>query len=331
MQRWLPLMGALVLLLRASMLASAAWGNVGMLALRDELMAQADVAPGAYPVYEALDETAATARVMQTLRRAVALDEDSLAARWALGRAALAMGDGEAAADALRPLTEGARRNPLLYDDALTAFSHGWRPAEVVALYEAVPPPQWTSAVSDTVALAYLEGSIGAREQGGRGALERVRELRPGDLYANYHLWMQARQDGDLGAAAAYSETLTYFPLEAIDPGDERLLDYVAEAILALLEDGLWDRDKTLNVVSFLVWQHNGATGVERLLEQLTERYPTEPEWPFYLAELYHRRGDLDHAEAAYQQVLAVDPEYAQAYLCIGMLYETRAEGETGE
>ena len=67
-----------------------------------------------------------------------------------------------------------------------------------------------------------------------------------------------------------------------------------------------------------------------REFEQLAERYPTEPEWPFYLAELYHRRGDLDRAEAAYQQVLAVDPEYAQAYLRIGMLYETRAEGEMG-
>jgi len=303
-------------------------------------MAQADVAPGAYPVYEALDETAATARVMQTLRRAVALDEDSLAARWALGRVALAMGDGDAAAGALGPLTEGARRNPLLYYDALTAFSHGGEPAEVVALYEAVPPPERTSAVSDTVALAYLDLAIGGQgDRGTRGqgegetkqSLEQVRELRSGDLYANYHLWMQARQGGNLGAAAAYSETLTYFPLEAIDPGDERLLDYAAEVIPDLLEEGLWERDKTLNVVSFLVWQHDEATGVERLLEQLIGRHPTEPDWPFYLAELYHRRGDLERAEAAYQQVLAVDPEYAQAYLRIGMLYETRAEGETGE
>jgi len=70
---------------------------------------------------------------------------------------------------------------------------------------------------------------------------------------------------------------------------------------------------------------------VERLLEHLIARYPGEPDWPFYLAELYHRRGDLEWAEEVYRQVLAVDPEYAQAYLRIGMVYEARAEGETGE
>jgi tetratricopeptide (TPR) repeat protein len=65
------------------------------------------------------------------------------------------------------------------------------------------------------------------------------------------------------------------------------------------------------------------------LLERLIERYPAEPDWPFYLAELYHRRGDLDRAEAAYRQVLETDPDYAQAYLRLGMIYEEWAGWET--
>ena len=149
-------------------------------------------------------------------------------------------------------------------------------------------------------------------------------DLRPGDLYATYNLYRLAKTAGDADAATTYSETLVYFPLEAVHPTDERLLGYVAEAIPALLEDGLWDRDKTLNVVSFLVWQHNGAAGVERLLEQLSERYPAEPDWSFYLAELYHRRGNLDQAAAAYRRVLAMAPDYAQAYLRLGMAAEER-------
>ena len=68
---------------------------------------------------------------------------------------------------------------------------------------------------------------------------------------------------------------------------------------------------------------------MKQLLEQTIERYPAEPDWSFYLAELYHRRGELDQAEAIYRQVLALDPNYAQAYLRIGMLYEARAEEET--
>jgi tetratricopeptide (TPR) repeat protein len=166
--------------------------------------------------------------------------------------------------------------------------------------------------------LAYLS-------QGGAEAVQKANRLQPGNLYVNYQLWEQAQEAGDLVSAAAYRETLAYFPLEAIDPADEQLLDYAAEVIPALLEEGLWDRGKTLRVVSFLVWQHSRATGTERLLQQLVERYPGEPEWPFYLAELYHRRGDLDRAEPGYRQSLVVDPAYAQAYLRLGMVAEAKS------
>jgi tetratricopeptide (TPR) repeat protein len=219
-----------------------------------------------------------------------------------------------------------------LYSDVLTALSHGGQPEGVIAFYNSAPPLRRTQAISDTVALAYLD-LLTARLEGGetgeqgevRQELERARALRPGDLYASYHLWRQARQSSDPAVATVYSETLIYFPLEAIHPADERLLEYVADVIPALLEDGLWDREKAGNVVSFLVWQHSQATGTERLLEHLLERYPAQAQWPFYLAELYHRREDLDQAEAVYRQVLEIDPGYAQAYLRLGMICEERA------
>jgi len=217
----------------------------------------------------------------------------------------------------------------LLYDDVLTALSRAGESEDELALYEAAPPPKSTQAVSDTVALAYLEQVTRGQGEGETrrgGEWEQVLELRPGDLYANFHLWKQAQEAGDVQAAAAYSETLTYFPLEAVDPTDERLLGYAAQVIPKLLEEGVWDREKTLNVVSYLVWQHNTAAGVVQLLEGLTARYPAQPDWPFYLAELYHRRGALDQAETAYKQALQIDSEYAQAYLRLGMIYEAWAE-----
>jgi tetratricopeptide (TPR) repeat protein len=327
---------ALLLLLRGPVLMSAAWTNAGMLLLRDALLARVDPAPGNYPVRDVLQENAATGKVLQYLRRAMALNGDYLAARWGLGRAALAVGDAEMAADALGPLAGSVGHNPLLYDDVLMALSYGGRSEGVIALYDSAPPLRRTEAISDVVALAYLDlvtGGQGDERTGGQGEvrqwLERASALRPGDLYATYHLWRQALHSGDLAGATVYSETLIYFPLDAVHPADERLLEYAAEVIPALLGDGLWDREETLNVVSFLVWQYNGATGTERLLEQLIERYPAEPDWPFYLAELYHRRGDLDRAEAAYRQVLETDPDYAQAYLRLGMIYEEWAGWET--
>ena len=318
---------ALLLLLRGPALMSAVWTNAGMLTLRDVLLSQVDLAPGTYPVFGALQGDAATVRAMQHFRHAVAFNGNSLAGRWALGRAALAAGDVETAADALGPLVGRVGHNPLLYYDVLIALSYSGRPGEVVALYESTPPPRPTQVISDAVALAYLDLMTGGQGSGEtRRGLEQAQELRPGDLYANYNLWKQAREAGDVETAAACSETLTYFLLEAVHPADERLLDYAAEVIPALLEDGLWDRDKTLNVISFLVWQHNAAPGVERLLEQLIERYPSEPDWPFYLAELYRRRGDLERAEAAYRQAVAVEPVYAQACLRLGMVAQAKSQ-----
>ena len=325
---WLVGLLILLLLLSGRALAGAALVNVGMLNLRNGLMEVEGLEPATYPFYRALDRSPVAGRAMMSLRHAVALDNNSSSARWALGRAALAAGDGQAAAEVLGELLGEAERRSLLYLDVLVAFSRGERPEEVVGLHEAASPPEPTQVISDTVALAYLDGVTGRQGEGEtRRLLEQVKRLRPGDLYANYHLWRLARQEGDLRAAAAYSQTLTYFPLEAVDPTDERLLDYAARVIPALLEEGMWDRGKTLNVVSYLVWQHNRAAGVERLLEDLIARYPAEPDWPFYLGELYHRRGNLNRAETAYKHVLQVNPEYAQAYLRLGMIYEARAEG----
>jgi len=332
---------ALLLLLRGPALLSMAWGNAGVLALWDSLAAQADFLPGTYPVHGVLDQTPATVRAMRSLRHAAALDGGNLSVQWALGRAALAVGDVGNAVDALGPLARKVRGNPLLSCDALIAFSYSGQPGEVIALYESAPPREHTRIVSDALALAYLdlvtvrEGeetttARGSREQGrqaeARQWLEQAQRMRPSDLYVNYRLWKRAMQSSNLTDAAVYSETLTYFRLEAVDPTDGRLLDYATKAIQALLEDGLWDREKALRVIFFLVWKHAEAAGVERLLEWLVEHHPNDPDWPFYLAELYHRRGDLEQADLMYRQVLVMDPAYTQTYLRLGMVAEERCK-----
>jgi len=309
------------LLLRGTGLLACGFGNAGIMGLRNALeseMARPDASlqRGEYALYEALPEGDARPQ-MDLLVRAAALKPNSSAIHWELARAALACGDAAAAVEVLKPIATEAEHNALLWQDLALSLSYAGMPSKVLALYEAVPPPRPTDSMSDTVALAYLEA-------GGQEALKEAVRLRPGDLYVNYHLWKEAHHSGDLTSAVAYSETLTYFPLEAIHPTDERLLDYAAEIIPALLDEGLWDRDKALNVVSFLVWQHPRAQGVEQLVKELIGRHHTEPDWPFYLAELYHRWGDLGRAEAAYRQVLALNPGYAQAYLRLGVLAEAR-------
>lgn len=307
----------LVILLAAPRLAAHCLTNAGSLALARGILLLKE------------DEPAALGELRQApvrFKQALALSSDYAVARWGLARVSLVSGgigvEGKmnyiAAAEALRPLVAESIRNPLLCRDALIALSHGGQPAEVIELHESDLPLEPAQAVSDAVALAYLG-------RGAPGDLTRARRLRPGDLYVNYHLWRAAQDAGDVELAAILGDTLAYFPLQAVGPADERLLDYAAEVIPAMLEEGLWDRKKTLNVVSFLVWQHNGALSVERLLEDLIERYPTDSDWPFYLAELDHRRGDLEQADVLYQQVLETEPGYAQVYLRLGMVAEARS------
>lgn len=178
------------------------------------------------------------------------------------------------------------------------------------------------SPSGDSLAVAFLES-------GGQAALEKVTWLRPGDIYANYHLWKLAKQAGDHERATVYEDLLRQFPPEAVDPNDERLLEYTTEVIPQLLDEELWDLDKTLNAVAFLVWKHNQADSIERLLSQLIALYPQESNWKLYLAELYHRRGDLAQAESAYQQVLDATPDHAEAYLRMGIVIEAQANEQT--
>jgi tetratricopeptide (TPR) repeat protein len=319
-RRWRVLMLAVAMVVVLPRLATAILTNAGSLALTRAALLSERNGPGE-------PHARLLGRARAQFERAVTLDGDLAAGRWGLGRAALALvglgvqeeRNGIAAADALSPLAIGGTRNPLLYQDALIALSFSGQPEALIALYDANLPVGQIRPISDTVALAYMRRSA-------PGDLARARAWRPGDLYVNYHLWQAARDAGDVRAAAAYSRTLAYFPLEAVNPTDGRLLDYAVKVIPSLLDEGLWDRDKTLNTVSFLVWQHNGAVGVERLLEQLAERHPADPDRLFYLAELYHRRGDLDQAEAVYRQVQALGPAYAQAYLRLGMVAEAPSQ-----
>lgn len=286
--------------------ASAIWVNIGSIVTARTVMPQQSGSLYEYPRN--------TVQLPKTVRRAyeLALRLDSLntVARRGLGRAALASRNDALAMRTLSPLENDYVGNQFVYIDVITAFSRNDQPEKVIKFYKTNPPPLRSRVISDTVALAYLR----------QGDLDNAYNLRPGDLYVNHHLWQQVNKDGDLKRAEIYEDALTNFSLEAIDPADPGLLAYTDQVVPALLENGLWGRQRTLNVISFLAWVHYQATEVERLLESVSEQYPEEPEWSFYLGELYHRRRNFRRAEQLYRRVLEIDPEYAPAYLRMGMI-----------
>ncbi len=307
----------LVILLGMPSILSGVWLNAGMLSLRKSVLEYANDEIVTYPFSTALQQSPEISYALTALLRAVTNNDSLLSARWALGRVWLGIGDVDAATNILMPLLGHVRFNELLYRDLLTALSLNGEFDAILDLYETAPLPTPTQIMSDTVALAYFR-------QGGntKNGLVNAYRLRPNDLYANYYLWQSAIASGDTQMVKRYNEALTFFPLEAIAPTDDRLLDYTVEVMPFLFEQGVWDRSRLLNMVSFLVWQHSHNPSVGYLLQRLIALYPSEPEWFFYFGEMYHRQGNWKLAEGAYRQVLRVDPGYTQVYLRLGMVSE---------
>jgi len=78
-----------------------------------------------------------------------------------------------------------------------------------------------------------------------------------------------------------------------------------------------------VNIASFLVWQGEWRQAQE-VLARMGEKYPHYPEWAFYRGEMYHRQGKLEEALRSYERAIELDPQYAEACLRIGMVYEER-------
>lgn len=318
---WLMLVG-----MKAPALAGMFHVNFAMLNFRNMLVEQESRASDTYPFYGLFEGDSRIIHVADVLERAVVLSQKSFTASWALGRVALASGSAGRATEVLEGWIDKAQQNPLLYMGLLTSFDKTRAVTNVIKVYESVPSPLVTPMSSDIVALAYMDlSSTVETEQEKSDALKHAVTLRPGDLYVNYHLWQFSQKTGGQ-MAAGYRETLAYYPFEAVNPTDTRLLDYGMEIVPALRADGVWDRDQLSTLVSYWVWRHGSLLSVQDLLRELARLYPSEPEWLFYLGEAFHRHGDWARAEQAYLQALSIDPGYAAAYLRLGLVSEARCK-----
>lgn len=311
----------LLLALIGSSLVGRLVANLGIIQLQRDLAALSQTFTmrsqlDNYPQYGVLEKNEAD-HAIALLQYAVALDNDSYAARWGLGRIALASGKAEIAAAALAPLAKQARTNAFLYLDTLVAASRSNQDKNVVALFES---SDWkmpkTNVVSDTLALAFMR----------QGNLEKAKSFRPDDLYLNYILLSQVSRESNEGRQ--YIDALTHFSINALNPRDEHLVDYAVQIIPNLLTEKIWDRTMTDNVLAFLVWRYPSSSSVEKTLQNLTSQYPNESEWHYYLAELYQRRGDWKQAGIVYQTIFSGNPKDMIAALRLGQIAEAQGDFE---
>ena len=246
---------------------------------------------------------------------------------WLSGHVALAQGRYEDALQSLSPLDPYAAQYPLLLQDLLTAYSRTGRNRESIALYERnMMRTRPFPALNGAVALSYLDQH--ATGPASADDLRGVLRVRPDDLYANYHLRQLALVEGDQALADTYLNALIQFSAGAVDPTEDALVTYAVQVMPALLDEQIWDRATTTRVAEILAWRHPTAQGVAEWLQTLAQDRPLEPEWPFYLAETYHRRGELSKAAEAYEETLKREPGQLLALLQLGTIAEAQGKDE---
>lgn len=273
-----------------------------------------------------LERAGADPAAVTDLKRAIAWDGRNVRARRALAQVYLAHGQPQAALDALQPTLDMAPPNPMVQIESAAPFVALGRPDEAILAYDA----SGILPRSAAAAAAFL-GQAGAGDPLTAADLWRKALFAdPGNLYALTSLWRGARAAGDNAAAADLGDQLRYFDLRSVAvPVDTHLAGFQARAMADLVEADVWTRETLLNVVSYQVWQFaDGDAGrrAEQVLNGLLARWPDDADLRFFKAELYHRRGDWQQAEAAYRAVLEADAAYTQAYLRLGMVFQVRDE-----
>jgi tetratricopeptide (TPR) repeat protein len=252
----------------------------------------------------------ALAEAKAHLEIALRWNPDNVEVRRQLARVYLSIGEPRTALDVLQQALDLRERHLLLH-------------LEVGDLYDAL-------GYTDRAIEAYETGRVGSRalpltanylkdadawvERGSEDVAiqlwQDVLDLDPDNLYALYRLWGAYRRLGADAEVARYAERLHELDAKTLAvPLDFRLAEYQARAMLGLVEDGLWEREKLLNIVSYQVEDvEDILTGLmtERVLTTLLEARPGDVELLAYLDALYQRLEALGQFEMAREHVLDI-------------------------
>lgn len=327
-RRWLALLGGVLLLLAAFWLRPAALFlyhlRAGERALETALI---PVYPDRLAPEQVRDAALLTAGIGH-LEAAVRWNGRDVRPLRLLGRAYLSSGRPDGAVEVLERAVALRPDDPQLHLELADVYDNMGRTEDAIREYEA----GGVGSRRAPLAANYLKLADFYAERG-NGDLaiafwRRALEVDPENLYALYRLVEIHRGLGDEATAAIYEARLRGLAGRNIAvPLDFRLAEYQGRAMARLVQDGIWERDALLNLVSYQVSQFaDGVYGLmtRRNLETILAQWPEDPDLLFYLAELFHRRGEWDQAEAAYRRVLAIAPEYAQASLRLAMIAEER-------
>lgn len=268
---------------------------------------------------------------LRHLQQAVKLAPSDAYAQEQLGAAWLLAGDNEAARRTLSRALELRPYDPMIHVQLGRAWDGLGQVDRALAEYElAGYGSAMDAAIVNYLKLADWKLAAGGGDEALTILKGKVLVLAPSSLPGLYR--MASIYEGMSEDAAQFAvpirAKMAHFPLESVTPpSEQRLAEYLAQAMMGLVEDGTWTRETLLSVVAYQVWRFaEGAAGdgTEQVLQALVQRWPGDTALCSDLGELYLRQGKLDQAEAAYRRVLALQPGNTQALFRLGVVSEQR-------
>jgi tetratricopeptide (TPR) repeat protein len=259
-------------------------------------------------------------------KKALNWDERNAQAYRQLGKLYLLLGQNQSAMEALLKASELRPKNPLIHLELGDAYDALGMAKEALEEYERGRGQRLRKEKMIVNYIKMADWNVAAG--GGDRAIGilngKVLALDPDNLYAIYRLVKiyEGISEEAKEFASPYYEKLRYFSFESIEPRqDVRLKEYTAEAVLGLVEDGVWSLENALNVISFWIWKEEYEQA-KLTVESLLEKFEEEADLWYYLAQLYHRQGDYEGAIEVLSKIIELDPDYAPAYFEMGRIYE---------
>lgn len=216
------------------------------------------------------------------LEKAVFFDPRNVQAMRLLARAHLSLGQTQAALEVLQQASAIRPESPILHLELGDVYDSLGYTEEALREYEIGGVGSRSAPlIANYLKLADEQVRVGSGEVAIR-LWYKVLVLDANNLYALYNLYRIHHELGDTKRASIYVERLASMnPQTVVLPLDFRLAEYQAKAITVLVEEGIWERERMLEVTSRHVQQSTEILPrliAMKFLEVLLKQWPAEPE-----------------------------------------------------
>lgn len=236
---------------------------------------------------EQIVDMAGLVTAMTYLEKSAESDPRNVQALRLLGRAYLSLGQPEMALRFFQKAIEIRPRNPLLRLELGDVYDSLGYTENAIREYQAGGiGSRSVPLIANYLKLADVQMTMGSGELA-INLWYRVLSLDPDCLYALYSLYKVHQELGDAGNAAVFRERLTSVDPQALSiPLDFRLAEYQSQAVIALVEEGIWSREKVLFYVNHQVRSSERLLSrliLARFVESLVARWPNDADLRYYL------------------------------------------------